>query len=164
MIDPLLSLALAMQSNKGAHALLIGSGVSRSAGIPTGWEVVLDLIRTLAAMKRENCEPDPAAWYQKVFDDEPGYDKLLNAVAGLPAERSPLLKSYFEPTDEERERGLKIPTDAHKAIARLVAAGHIRVIITTNFDRLLEQSLQVLGIIPTVISTSFGPVLSRQVR
>jgi hypothetical protein len=28
-------------SNKGVFALLLGSGISRSAGIPTGWEVVL---------------------------------------------------------------------------------------------------------------------------
>jgi hypothetical protein len=64
MIEPILSLAFGMQSNKGAYALLLGSGLSRSAGIPTGWEVVLDLTRKLAAMKREDCEPDPAAWFQ----------------------------------------------------------------------------------------------------
>ena len=47
MIDPILSLSFGMHSIKGAYALLLGSGVSRSAGIPTGWEVVLDLIRKL---------------------------------------------------------------------------------------------------------------------
>lgn len=152
MIDPILSLAFAMHSNKGAYALLLGSGVSRAAGIPTGWEVVLDLIRKLAAMKKENCEPDPAEWYQNVFGNEPDYDKLLNAVARLPAERSLLLRSYFEPTDEEREQESKIPTEAHKAIARLVLSGHVRVVVTTNFDRLLEQALHALGI--TLLSSA----------
>jgi len=153
MIDPILSLAFGMHSKKGAYALLLGSGVSRSAGVPTGWEVVLDLARKLAAMKGEDCEPDPAAWFQKAFDAEPDYDKLLHTVAKLPAERSQLLKSYFEPTNEEREQGLKAPTEAHKAIARLILHGYVRVIVTTNFDRLLEQALQGLGITPTLIST-----------
>jgi len=153
MIEPILSLAFGMHSNKGAYALLLGSGVSRSAGIPIGWEVVLDLAKKLAAMKGEDCEPNPLAWLQKAFDAEPDYDKLLNTVAKLSAERNQLLRSYFEPTNEEREQGLKVPTEAHTAIAKLVLHGYVRVIVTTNFDRLLEQALQGLGITPTVIST-----------
>jgi len=153
MIDPILSLVFGMYSNKRAYALLLGSGVSRSAGVPTGWEVILDLTRKLAALKSEDCEPDPVSWFQKTFETEPDYDNLLNSVAKLPAERSQLLKGYFEPSNEEREEGLKVPTEAHKAIARLVLHGYVRVIVTTNFDRLLEQALQGLGITPTVIST-----------
>ena len=34
MIDPLLSLAISLHSSKGVYALLIGSGVSTSAGVP----------------------------------------------------------------------------------------------------------------------------------
>ncbi len=39
MFGHLIPLAVTMQSGKGCLALLLGSGVSRSAGIPTGWEV-----------------------------------------------------------------------------------------------------------------------------
>ncbi len=49
MIDPLISLAFALHNAKSAYALLLGSGVSRAAGIPTGWEIVIDLTRGLAA-------------------------------------------------------------------------------------------------------------------
>jgi SIR2-like domain len=153
MIDPMLSLAFSVHANKGVFALLLGSGVSRAAAIPTGWEIVLDLIRKLAHLRAEDCDPDPAAWYRATFGEEPDYAKLLDALANSPAERSQLLRSYFEPTDEEREQGLKIPTAAHRAIADLVASGHIRVIVTTNFDRLPENALESLGIVPTVIST-----------
>src|SRR5437879_2506745 len=55
MIDPLVSLAFSVHSSKGAYALLLGSGVSRAAGIPTGWEVVLDLIRKVAKLEGEDC-------------------------------------------------------------------------------------------------------------
>jgi UDP-2,3-diacylglucosamine pyrophosphatase LpxH len=74
-------------------------------------------------------------------------------LAHSAAERSNLLRSYFEPTEEERERGTKLPTQAHKAIAELVDGGSICVIVTTNFDHLMEQALEEKGITPTVIAT-----------
>ncbi|MCC6421700.1 MAG: SIR2 family protein [Gemmataceae bacterium] len=40
-----------------------------------------------------------------------------------------------------------------RAIAELVAGGYIRVIVTTNFDRLLEQALDAAGVAHTVLST-----------
>ncbi len=67
--------------------------------------------------------------------------------------RMQLLRAYFEPTDEEREEGRKLPTPAHRAIADLIAKGYVRVLITTNFDRLLELALVDVGIQPFVIST-----------
>ncbi len=153
MIDPMVSLAFSLYSNPGAYALLLGSGVSRAAGIPTGWEIVLDLISRLAQLEGEEPEPDPEAWYRQKFGEEPEYSKLLEHLAGTRAERSALLRSYFEPTDEQREEGLKMPTAAHKAIVSLVKSGYIRMILTTNFDRLLEIALGEEGVTPDVIST-----------
>ena len=121
MIDPAISLAFTMHSNRGVYAILLGSGVSRSAGIPTGWEVVLDLLRKLAYIMGQDCEPDPSAWYENIFGEEPEYSKLLDEISKSPAERQQLLRNYFEPSEEEREQGLKVPTAAHKAIAELVA-------------------------------------------
>lgn len=65
-----------------------------------------------------------------------------------------MLRHYFEATSEEREEGTKTPTAAHHAIASLVRDGWIRVIVTTNFDRLLESALDGVGITPIVISTA----------
>lgn len=153
-MDPILSLAFSVHANKGVYALLLGSGISRSAGIPTGWEVVLDLIRKLARMAGEECEPRPDEWYRAKFGEEPNYSLILDRVAKTPAERQQLLKSYFEPTEEERAQGLKVPTPAHHAVAALVAGGFIRVIVTTNFDRLMEKALDSAGVSPAVISTT----------
>jgi hypothetical protein len=63
MVDPIVSLAFSMHNAKGVYALLLGSGVSTSAGIPTGWGVVTDLIEKLAAVQHEKCEPDPEKWF-----------------------------------------------------------------------------------------------------
>ena len=49
-----------MHSNPGAYAALVGSGVSVGAGIPTGWQVVLDLISKLARALSESHGDDLA--------------------------------------------------------------------------------------------------------
>ena len=51
--ESVLKLAMSMHANPGVYALLIGSGVSKSAGIPTGLEIVLDLIRKVAYKEGE---------------------------------------------------------------------------------------------------------------
>ncbi len=153
MIDPVHSLAFSVQANPGVYAVLLGSGVSRAAKIPTGWEVTLDLIRKLAKLHGETSDPDPEHWYRKKFKQEANYSDLLDALAKKPAERQQLLRSYWEPTEQEREEGEKQPTAAHRAIAALAAQGFIKVIITTNFDRLVETALNDAGVVPTVLSS-----------
>lgn len=153
IIDPIVGLVFAIYSSPGAYALLLGSGVSRSAKIPTGWEIVLDLVTKYAKLSNEEIKGDPASWYQEKFGEEPEYSKLLKNLAKTSTERNRLLRSYFEPTEEEREEGDKAPTQAHKAIAELVRDGFVKIIITTNFDKLVELALQDVGITPVVIST-----------
>lgn len=153
MIDPLHSLAFTIQANPGVYAVLLGSGASRSAQIPTGWEILLDLVCKLAEVAGENCGSDPAVWYRERYGKEPDYSDLLDTLAKTPAERQQLLRAYLEPTEAERDEGIKSPTAAHRAIAGLVAKGYIRVIITTNFDRLMETALADVGVVPTVLSS-----------
>lgn len=49
--DPLTPLAFSIHENKGTYAVLLGSGLSRAAEIPTGWEITIDLIRRIAEMQ-----------------------------------------------------------------------------------------------------------------
>ncbi len=154
MVDPVLRLALAIQANKGVYALLLGSGISRTAGIPTGWDVTLDLIRKFARLRGEECEPEPDAWYARTTGRAADYSHLLDELTVTPAERMQLLRPYFEPTEDERSEGLKSPSEAHRAVAVLVAKGYVRVILTTNFDRLMEQALADLEIQASVIASS----------
>jgi hypothetical protein len=44
MVDPLTSLAFSVGSGKDMYALLLGSGVSTVAGIPTGWDITVGTI------------------------------------------------------------------------------------------------------------------------
>jgi hypothetical protein len=154
MIDPLISLAFSLQSNRGAYALLIGSGVSRPAGIPTGWEITLEMVRKVAISSSAEAGDAADQWYRETYQKEPDYSELLDQLCKSNTERQQYLRPFFEPTDDEREEGLKKPTAAHNAIADLMAEGYIRVIITTNFDRLLEQALEARGIVPVVVANA----------
>lgn len=151
-LDPVLSLAHSICSGSGIYAVLLGSGISRAAGIPTGWEIILGLVTELARVAGKDPGARPDEWFRTEYGVEPDYSAVLGALAKSPAERRNLLQPYFEPTPDERERGVKVPTAAHRAIASLAASGHVRVVLTTNFDRLMEIALADVGITPVVIS------------
>ena len=151
--DPLTQLAFSVYENKGVYALLVGSGLSRAADIPTGWEITLDLVRRIAAAKGIEDQDDWQTWYQETTDEDPNYSELVGELGLSREERRSILHSYIEPDDDDREEDRKLPTRAHDAIARLVREGYIRVIITTNFDRLLENALREQGIEPTVVAS-----------
>lgn len=151
--DPLTQISFSVHENKGVFAALIGSGLSRSASIPTGWEITLDLVRRVATSQGVEEQADWAEWYRQKTGHEPNYSTLLEDLATSPDERRAILHRYIEPSPEEREDGRKIPTKAHHAIAELVQSGHIRVIVTTNFDRLMENALREHGVEPTVVAS-----------
>jgi hypothetical protein len=119
--------------------------------------VVQALIQRAAAATGDPVpdELDPEAWWDDHGDGKPlGYSGLLATLATTPAARRALLASFFEPSDDEREQGVKVPGAAHRAIAALVRRHAVRVILTTNFDRLIEQALEAEGIFPQVIATA----------
>lgn len=150
--NSLVKLAFSIYSSPGAYALLVGSGVSRSAEILTGWEVMLDLIQRVGKINGTNKLDNPIQWYQEKFGKEPSYDTLLYELTSTPSERRALLSEYFEPKELDIEEGRKVPQTAHRAIASLVKAGYLKLIITTNFDRLIETALYDIGFHPYVIS------------
>ena len=129
-LDPLAMLATGVHAQPGVYALLLGSGVSTGAGIPTGWGVVRELIRTLAAATdpdnaaaADQAAEDPEQWWATHGDGAPlGYSNLLAAVAPTPAARRALLTRFFEPAADDAEAGRKVPGPAHRVIAELVNA------------------------------------------
>ena len=51
-VDSLTRLAFSIYGSPGVYALLVGSGLSRGAQIPTGWDVTLDLARLILGTAR----------------------------------------------------------------------------------------------------------------
>ena len=153
-MEPHVNLAFTMRDTPGAYAVLLGAGASITAGMRAAWDVQQELIERLAAAEGVTVIVDPHAWYHKRYGHAATYDGLLAALTNTPFERQATLRAYFEPSDQEREDGLKQPTAPHRAIARLVAAGHIRIALTTNLDRLVETALREVGIEPTVVGNA----------
>ena len=150
-MDDCTKIAISMQSNKGVYALLLGSGISVSAGIPTAWAITKDLVHKLAAALGEEIAGDWDTWYRNKYSEEPSYSLILSKLVETSSERVNLMLPYFEPNDDETETGLKQPTVAHKAIAKLAKKGYIKMVVTTNFDRLLELALENEGVTPQIV-------------
>lgn len=148
-IDAVTSVAFALRGRPGAYALLLGSGVSTGAGVPTGWRIVELLTEELAAVEGVDVGDDPETWYRQRFGAEPTYSALVTALGLTVAERQALIARLLNDEDGQPRR----PAPAHRAIARLAVGGWVRLIVTTNFDRLLEAALVDAGANPTVLAS-----------
>lgn len=160
MVDERMSMTFSVRNNPGRYTLLLGSGVSTEAEIPTGWAVVNELVKRVTAAENTSIDEDtdPIDWYEETYDEPATYENLIEGLARTQTERRKLLEEFFESSDTEAERGEKQPTDAHESIAWLVDNGYIDVILTTNFDQLIEKALRNQGVNPVVIS---GPESAR---
>jgi hypothetical protein len=143
-----------MHAAPGAYAVLLGSGISTAAGIPTGWQVVQDLIRKVAIARGvdpEEVASDPEVWWSRQGNSEARYDTLLTALAPTDATRQAMLRNYFDPPPGSQ--GPVLPTAAHDALATLCVTGRVKLIVTTNFDRLMERALDRVGVSAQVIAS-----------
>jgi hypothetical protein len=135
--------AAAIRAAPGRLAVLAGAGVSRTAGIMTGE----DLLRRQAAELGDDAGPHPVGWYRQRHGVRPSYIGILQSPAGtLGAARLP--GGHFEAVPGARE-----PTPAHRALAAMAAAGHLGPLLTTNFDPLLELALARSGVACTVAAS-----------
>ncbi len=147
-------LALSLYNQPGVYAALLGSGISFSSGIPTAWGVVTTLIARLAAADSHEVtsSAELEEWYSQRYGEAPDYSRVIERLEGTRAGQQALLRPFFEPTAEDVEEGRKQPSPAHRALADLCVKGYVRVILTTNFDRLMERALEERGITPNVAS------------
>lgn len=152
-LEPHLRAAVALHTRPGGYAALVGAGISRSTGVMTAWEVLEELIRRVAAGSGDTDIDDPTGWWMTKTGSEPTYPAVLAEVAATQDERRAILAEFFERTSEEAEDGLKVPSEGHRSLARLMAAGYIRIALTTNFDLLLEEAVRQEGVEPVVVST-----------
>jgi hypothetical protein len=91
-------------------------------------------LSTSGVIRRYLADRIPGTDYSTQSDDE-NYREFVNSWLGLGLrDRDELLARYI-PGDLE-------PSDGYVHLARLAASGHVKAIITTNFDNLIDKSLQ----------------------
>jgi hypothetical protein len=134
--------------HRESFAFLLGSGVSRDAGIPTGGDVLAipqgDLYRVSAGETETPPTEDLDDWLGEHGHAELGYSEILELLAPDAEGRRAYLTKQFEGRE---------PGEAHRLLAALAANGLVRVFVTTNFDRLRERALAEHGITPIVVTS-----------
>jgi hypothetical protein len=145
-LDPLIQLSVAMAVTPGGYAVLLGSGVSMEAGIPTGQRVFLDTVERLYRVQEGSDPPNPEElkdWVASEGLDDLGYSGLLERVLPTEQGRRDYLVSFFKD---------RSPGATHLALAELAREGMVGVFITTNFDPLLERALEAAGVQVVMVS------------
>jgi hypothetical protein len=135
-----------MAVTPGGFAVLLGSGVSMEAGIPTGQRVFLDTVERLYRVQEASDPPGPdelREWMASEGLDELGYSRLLERVLPTEQGRRDYLVSFFKD---------RSPGPTHLALAELAREELVRVFITTNFDPLLEHALEAAGVQVVMVS------------
>ena len=122
MSDPIRNLAQFLALKKNADrkfVLMLGAGASISSGVKPTAEITGELVERFAA-----AEPG---------DVEARFDRLWSTAT--PETRESMLKPYLD----------QVPSRGYRPLAELIVKGFFDVVITFNFDRLLERALEDAG-------------------
>ncbi|ACU54799.1 hypothetical protein Afer_1888 [Acidimicrobium ferrooxidans DSM 10331] len=134
-IDPLGALTASIYDSPRLYAFLIGSGVSTGARQPSAWEILDQLIAQYASATSTDVRAlglTPTEWWQRTFESDAEYSSVLERLEPTRGGRQQRLEKLFISSS---------PSDAHRHLAKLCSIGHVQVIMTTNFDRLIEDAL-----------------------
>ena len=146
--DAVVPVAYAMQASPKRYALLLGAGISVAAALPTASDVSGNMILAVAEGRGEKVERGEnnevcLAWFEEAFGEPATFQHLMKELGISEANRKDGLKKFIYRTDVNGGPAPGTPTEAHRVIARLVKSGRISLIITTNFDTLMEEALKV---------------------
>jgi len=119
---------------KGRTVVFCGAGISLHSGIPLVGQLVPYVLDKLAVER------------QSVLDDRGGlkipFEALVQVlVSGSQADR---FLDIFGTEDASED--VLCPNLNHILLSGLVKVGHLKTIVTTNFDRLIEKALETHGL------------------
>ena len=145
-MNPIVKLAASAQPGEKKYILFAGAGVSKDAGIPTAWDLMLKTAGLLYAADTLNPDPNVSLedWFVKSKYAEMEYAELMNVLYPNYPDQQAFLKMYLDSGKVGR---------AHKGIAELARRGIIRAIVTTNFDHYIEKAIEEKGLGVQTIST-----------
>lgn len=144
-MHPIVRLAASAQTAERKYVLFAGAGLSRDAGLPTAWDLMLATAALLRSGESDPGRDDLETWFKESRFSKMTYAELIGSLFPTPVEQ----RSFVH--DKLASKGVG---DAHKLIAELVRMGIFRCAITTNFDELLERALEEAGIRVQVIASS----------
>lgn len=134
----------------GQLAWLLGAGASAAAGIPTGWDMIVDfkvrLFCSATRIPRGEVDVSDPLWVDRITDYFDGAHGL--PPAGDPDEYAAAFEAVFpQPRDRRAylddaiRRGT--PSFGHRVLAALITDARVPCVFTTNFDQLVERATTV---------------------
>lgn len=146
VLNPIVKLAASALPGDKKYILFAGAGVSKDAGIPTSWDLMLKTASLLYAVENKEIDTDVdlEKWFMESKYAAMEYSKLIGQIYPKYPDQQSFLKDYLN----KKEIG-----EAHKGIAELARRGFIRAIVTTNFEHYIERALEEIGLERQVIST-----------
>jgi NAD-dependent SIR2 family protein deacetylase len=147
-MNPIVKLIANALPGDKKYILFAGAGVSKDAGIPTVWDLMLKTAALLYFADNPNKKNDSGLdlekWFVKSKYAQMEYSELMELIYS----KNPDQQDFLKKSLDNHEIG-----ESHKGIAELARRGIIRTIITTNFDHYIEKALEERGLEVQVIST-----------
>ena len=147
-MNPIVKLIANALPGDKKYILFAGAGVSKDAGIPTAWDLMLKTAGLLYIADNPNKEIesdfDLEKWFIESKYAQMEYSELMELIYSKNTDQQDFLKKSLDNHDIG---------ESHKGIAELAKRGIIRAIITTNFDHYIEKALEERGLEVQVIST-----------
>lgn len=148
-MNPIVKLAANALPGEKKYVLFAGAGVSKDAGIPTSWDLMMKTASLLYVA--ENKEANPILnksqiedWFLQSDYAKMEYAELMDILYPTQSGQQSFLREYLN--------GHPLG-DSHRGIAELARREIIRAIITTNFDNYIEKALEEKKLDVQVIST-----------
>ena len=144
---------IAANINTGKTVIFCGAGISRNSGFPVVDELIPYLLLALCVSREEAHSVPPDSIIQTICERMEVSEQIIHKIIkDLPFEAfiQTLVKNskidqildiydanaYYPPVD---------PNTNHVFLAKLVALGKVKTIVTTNFDQLIEKALKKEG-------------------
>jgi hypothetical protein len=143
MLPPLVKLATSAVPGEAKYVCLAGAGLSKDAGLPTAWDLMLATAALLRVHEPDSGDSDIQTWFLSSRFKDMSYSELIGGMFASSVEQQSFVREKLR-----AER----PGKAHLLLAELARRKVLRCIITTNFDDLIERALTDAGLSVQVIS------------
>ena len=130
---------------KNKYCIFVGAGISICSGVPLATYDIPDLPSIVSNIRKDFYsslglpplnDSQLFSWFvdQKLLQNPATlYSDALNLIGDTPRARQHYLRRFFDN---------KKPGKCHQSISRIVENGYIDILLTTNFDSLLEDALR----------------------
>jgi hypothetical protein len=128
-------------------AWFLGAGASASAGVPTGYDMILDfktrLYTEATSLTSREVDPSDPLWRDRInefFNGQHGFPS-----AGDPSEYSVAFAAVYPDVADRRayiEEQVRQGTGSygHRVLASLISTKRVPAVVTTNFDPFVERA------------------------